>query len=151
MRMSVFTVFLLLLALPCRATELAPFTTDGCSLFPEGTLDQQQLWLECCTAHDLAYWQGGTYEQRLNADEALQLCVAQAGEEEIAELMLAGVRVGGSPYWITTYRWGYGWPYWNGWQPRGYKALTLEERRTVEEQLQRQQATPHSQLPPVTP
>jgi hypothetical protein len=40
--------------------------------------------------------------------------------------MLAGVRVGGSPYWPTRYRWGYGWPW-----PRGYAALTPEDRAQV--------------------
>lgn len=29
--------------------------------------------------------------------------------------MLSGVRVGGSPYWPTKFRWGYGWSY-----PHGY-------------------------------
>lgn len=41
--------------------------------------------------------------------------------------MLAGVRVGGTPYLPTMFRWGYGWPY-----PRGYKALTDEERQQIE-------------------
>lgn len=109
---------------------LKPFTTDGCSAFPDGTLDQQSLWVECCIRHDLAYWKGGTYDERLEADQALENCVAQVGEPEIAQLMLAGVRVGGSPYFPTTYRWGYGWPY-----PRGYKALTREESVEVHQML----------------
>ncbi len=109
---------------------LKPFTTDGCSLFPEGTYHQQSLWAECCVRHDLAYWQGGTETQRAAADEALRQCVAQAGEPEIARLMLAGVRWGGSPYFPTSYRWGYGWPY-----QRGYAPLTDQEREQVHDQL----------------
>ena len=93
------------------AGELKPFTSDGCSAFPDGNFEHNELWLTCCTAHDFAYWQGGTYQQRLESDRALKRCVEQVGEEEIAALMLAGVRVGGSPYFPTSFRWGYGWPY----------------------------------------
>lgn len=107
--------------------EIKPFTTDGCSAFPDGTLDQQSLWINCCIRHDFAYWQGGTYAQRLAADKALESCVAQVGEPEIAAIMLAGVRVGGSPYFPMPYRWGYGWPY-----PRGYKALSESDKLEVE-------------------
>ncbi len=106
---------------------LKPFSSDGCSLFPDGTLKQRELWLNCCTAHDKAYWAGGTQEQRREADEALKQCVADVGEPHIAELMLQGVRVGGSPHWPTSFRWGYGWPF-----GRGYKPLSDEEKQLVE-------------------
>lgn len=102
-----------------------PFNSDGCSLFPDGTLRQQTLWLSCCEAHDRAYWQGGTYQQRIAADLALQQCVDQVGEPEIAQIMLAGVRVGGSPYWPTSFRWGYGWPFGRGYQPLSAAELEL--------------------------
>lgn len=111
-----------------HASELTPFSTDGCSDFPDGTLEHKTLWLNCCITHDLAYWLGGTYAERQAADEALEQCVAKVGEPEIAKLMLAGVRVGGSPFWPTAFRWGYGWPYWDGSSPRGYKTLTEEEQ-----------------------
>ena len=106
--------------------SLKPFTTDGCSAFPDGTLEHRELWLVCCTAHDLAYWQGGTSAERQQADQALHSCVARSGESEIAALMLAGVRAGGSPYFPTQFRWGYGWPY-----PRGYKALSDKEQERI--------------------
>jgi len=109
------------------AEELKPFVSDGCSAFPDGTLQQQQLWLACCTAHDYAYWKGGTYEERLESDVELKNCVAAVGEEKVALLMLAGVRVGGSPLFPTKFRWGYGWPY-----PRLYSPLTEEELDAVE-------------------
>ena len=118
-------IFILLFLLLCQngwASELKPFTSDGCSAFPDGTLDHKKLWLKCCKAHDYAYWKGGTYKDRLKADQALKDCVASVGEEEIALLMLAGVRVGGSPFLPTTFRWGYGWEY-----PRFYGELTAEE------------------------
>lgn len=97
------------------AEEIQPFTSDGCSSFPNGTMMQGELWLSCCTEHDKAYWRGGSYQQRLDADIKLKHCVAAVGEAAVAELMLSGVRVGGSPYWPTQFRWGYGYPY-----PHGY-------------------------------
>ncbi len=106
--------------------EIAPFTSDGCSAFPDGTFDQNELWLECCTAHDLAYWKGGTYMERMDADLELQQCVAKLGEDGVALLMLAGVRAGGSPFFPTTFRWGYGWEY-----PRGYSSLVDEELQQI--------------------
>ena len=112
------------------AGDLKLFTTDGCSSFPDGTVTQQTLWLQCCIKHDLAYWKGGTVEERLNADKALEHCVAEIGEPAVAQLMLAGVRVGGSPYFPTPFRWGYGWPY-----PRGYHALSAQEKQQVHNQL----------------
>lgn len=116
----------LLLSFAARAENIKPFSTDGCSAFPDGTIEQNELWLSCCTAHDYSYWQGGTYEDRLAADQQLEQCVAKVGEPKIAKLMLAGVRVGGSPYFPTSFRWGYGWSY-----PRFYKALTAEEKEQV--------------------
>ncbi len=119
---------LLLIPRLALADSLQPFISDGCSSFPDGTFEQNQLWLKCCRAHDFAYWKGGTYQQRIDADLALQECVAQIGKEEIALLMLAGVRVGGTPFLPTAFRWGYGWPY-----PRFYGPLSEEELRQIEE------------------
>ena len=99
------------------AADILPFSTDGCSAFPDGHAEDDTLWRDCCIAHDLAYWAGGSYADRQAADEALALCVADVGEPEIAKLMLAGVRVGGSPFFPTSYRWGYGWPYVRGYAP----------------------------------
>lgn len=116
---------LLIIALhtfPAIAADISPFTSDGCSSFPDGTFAQQELWLACCEAHDYTYWKGGTYSDRVSADKALEACVAATGEPEIALLMLTGVRVGGTPYLPTKFRWGYGWPYL-----RGYKELTDKE------------------------
>jgi hypothetical protein len=132
---AILKIFLLvsLLAIPASASadQLSSFTSDGCSSFPDGTLDQQSLWLDCCIRHDLSYWKGGTYEERLAADQALERCVNQVGQPDIARLMLAGVRVGGSPYYPTPFRWGYGWPY-----ARGYKALGPDEKQQVKYKLQ---------------
>ena len=118
---------LIFCSFPAIADDIQPFTSDGCSAFPDGTIEQQELWLDCCRKHDHAYWKGGTYDERVQADEALRQCVAGVGEAEIAFVMLAGVRVGGTPYLPTEFRWGYGWPF-----PRGYKALTRKEQALIE-------------------
>lgn len=126
-------LFICLFAVTSAAAQadsitIKPFASDGCSAFPNGTLQHQQLWLACCTAHDYAYWQGGTYDERLAADNALKQCVAAVGEKQIADIMLAGVRVGGTPFLPTRFRWGYGWPY-----PRGYKALSEQEKQQIQQ------------------
>jgi hypothetical protein len=128
--MRIIFVFICLLSFFAQAKEIKPFTTDGCSAFPNGTDKQNELWLACCTLHDIAYWQGGTYQERVNADNALNTCVKQVGEPTIAALMLAGVRVGGTPYLPTPFRWGYGWPYL-----RGYKPISKEEKKSITTRL----------------
>lgn len=112
--------------------ELQPFTSDGCSRFPDGLYGQADLWRFCCVEHDLAYWRGGSWDERLAADRALQACVAGTGQDEIANLMLAGVRLGGSPWWPTSYRWGYGWPWLRGYQPLSEHELEQVDQRLVE-------------------
>lgn len=119
---------LMIVSMPVFSEELKPFTSDGCSAFPDGTFERNELWLDCCTAHDHAYWKGGTFEERQQADEELQACVKELGEPEIALLMLAGVRVGGSPFFPTSFRWGYGWIY-----PKLYGQLTEDEIRKIKE------------------
>ena len=103
--------------------EMHPFTTDGCSHFPDRSKVDKSDWCECCIKHDFAYWRGGSAEARLRADKELSACVLRAtGNKGLAELMFAGVRAGGGPYLNTTYRWGYGWAF-----GKGYADLTPEE------------------------
>jgi len=130
--------FSLLISTLSMAKELKPFNSDGCSAFPEGNFEHNQLWLKCCVQHDFSYWKGGTFTQRVQADLELKECVTNVGEPEIALLMLAGVRVGGTPFLPTTFRWGYGWRY-----PTFYKPLTWEEQQQIQnaiEQLKKQPA-----------
>jgi hypothetical protein len=113
------------------ASDLHDFTSDGCSLFPDGSIKDRTLWCECCFAHDIAYWRGGTAEERKQADKALQACVRErTGDKALADLMYNGVRAGGHPAFPTWYRWGYGWKY-----GRGYRPLTPEEQPQVDEKL----------------
>ncbi len=113
------------------SNDLAPFSTDGCSKVPNGDLENCDKWLHCCVQHDVAYFAGGTVEERLSADRALMGCIFEASESlKIASIYYYGVRMGGSPFKNTSYRWGYGWPY-----GRGYEAVSVEERAWVDERI----------------
>jgi len=111
--------------------ELSAFSSDGCSLFPDSSVITHQDWCECCFQHDIAYWQGGTEQQREHADIALKQCVLKKTQNAtLANLMYDGVRIGGSPYFYNWYRWGYGWSYFGN--ARGkYQALSEAELKQV--------------------
>jgi hypothetical protein len=115
------SLVVLLSAPLCLQASLLDFTTDGCSLFPDGV--RGTSWCHCCIEHDLAYWKGGTAIERLAADEALRSCVTTStGDQILAEAMYQGVRMGGAPYSLTPYRWAYGWT-----EHRFYQSLTPAE------------------------
>lgn len=117
------------IAVACSSdSDLRPFSSDGCSLFPDSSLVSKDDWCSCCFEHDLVYWRGGTSEEREVADSRLKDCVlGKTGNEMLATLMYEGVRLGGSPYFYTWYRWGYGWDY-----DRKYQALTPGERKLAD-------------------
>jgi hypothetical protein len=124
-------VFVLLTGGCSSAKGPKDFTSDGCSLFPDGDFKNRNLWCDCCFTHDIAYWRGGTEEERKQADEALRQCVQKRTKSKtMAKLMYEGVRAGGHPAFPTWYRWGYGWEY-----GRGYEPLTEKEQQQVREKL----------------
>ena len=89
------------------ASEIVPadFKSDGCSMFPEG------IYSDCCVEHDRAYYVGGSWTKRWQADKQLFKCVAKKHgwrNKIIAPLMWAGVRVGGVSWLPTSFRWGFG-------------------------------------------
>jgi hypothetical protein len=113
------------------AGDLRDFTSDGCSLFPEGNLKDRRLWCDCCFSHDISYWRGGSREERDHADDLFRECVRErTHSRSLADLMYEGVRAGGHPAFHTWYRWGYGWKY-----GRGYAALSEQERQQAREKL----------------
>jgi tyrosine-protein phosphatase SIW14 len=113
------------------AEDLRAFTSDGCSLCPNGTMKDLTKWCDCCLTHDIAYWRGGTAEERRKADEALRECVLKRTKDRnLAETMYLGVRAGGHPAFPAWYRWAYGWSY-----GRGYKPLSDAEKERVRERL----------------
>ncbi len=109
---------------PLYPWKLHPFTSDGCSMFPDS--DFFYNWLECCVEHDVAYWKGGTEVERKDADLALAACVRQKANFVLSETMYQGVRVGGSPDTFASWRWGYGWI-----ERRGAGKLSAEDLAEV--------------------
>jgi hypothetical protein len=87
-----------------------PFRTDGC------TLSRDFNFRQCCEAHDLHYWRGGTRAQRKEADIAFRDCIRDSGHPYLAEIYYLAVRATASPYVPVPWRWGFGWPW-----PRGYE------------------------------
>ena len=116
----------------CASTHiLRDFATDGCSFFPDGDAENPERWHDCCVTHDMAYWRGGTAEERETADVALRDCVAaRTGRQTLANQMYRGVRIGGVPLLPTGFRWGYGWGY-----GRGYEPLSSDEQQQADEKL----------------
>ncbi len=129
---EVLILVLLLLVVPAlAASDPQEFWSDGCSLFPDGTIKDRTKWCDCCLSHDMVYWQGGTAEERLKADEALRDCVLErTGDKALAETMYLGVRAGGHPAFPAWYRWAYGWSY-----GRGYRPLSDDEKLLARERL----------------
>lgn len=103
--------------------QLRPFTSDGCSKWPDGTKEKPNAWLICCFNHDKAYWLGGTKEEKSVADNKLRMCVKENFSASMGVLMYLGVSVGGLPDYKTDYRWGFGWTY-----ERGYLKVTEKEK-----------------------
>ena len=128
MRLLVIVCLIALGGCAARPRVLTEFHSDGCSSFPDGTQSNPNKWLSHCIQHDFAYWQGGTREQRLQADRELRRAVSAGGSPVVAEWMYLGVRIGGVPWLPTPWRWGFGWPY-----PRGYRELSADEEHQVSE------------------
>lgn len=64
-----------------------------------------------CFLHDIKYWAGYSNEDvdRLIADAELLIDVATILKSTgMAETMYSGVRLGGSDFFKTSFRWGYG-------------------------------------------
>ena len=129
----IIIVFLILIPFVCSCDEkqIKDFESDGCTLFPDSSMIDKTDWCDCCFDHDISYWQGGTEDERLKADETLRECVrGRTGNDNLAKVIYNGVRFGGSPYFYNWYRWGYGWSY-----DRKYKELSAEEKKQVESKL----------------
>jgi hypothetical protein len=128
---AMWIVALFAYSTPAGTADLKDFISDGCSLFPDGTISYRAEWCECCLRHDIAYWRGGTEEERKQADATLKDCALErTGDKVLAETMYLGVRAGGHPVFPGWYLWAYGWPY-----GRGYKSLNDEEQESVRTKL----------------
>lgn len=86
-----------------KRSEIAPFTTDGCSGNQSETWEflaqrlpgfEQQFgdkppWESCCVTHDKVYWRGVVvdgYMQRKRADAELKQCVIATGDKLAPQL-----------------------------------------------------------------
>lgn len=94
---------------------------------PNGPSEKPDAFLECCVQHDLAYWQGGTLEQKEQADLELKACITKNSDEAIGNLYWQGVRWGGGPQFKTPFRWGYGWTH-----HQGYQSLSPAQQKAVD-------------------
>jgi hypothetical protein len=83
------------------------FATDGCTGWPDGDL------VQCCVEHDIAYWCGGTADQRRTADELFRDCAREQSPAQ-SGLVYYTVRVWGVPWLPTSWRWGYGHAFGGG-------------------------------------
>lgn len=107
---STLGILFYLFSTSVKAEDLKIFTTDFCTGYAEGTRNEPKKWAHCCVEHDLNFWVGGTAEEREQADLGLKKCVAATGENEQAQIIYMGVRLGYySPYHIKEMRWGNGW------------------------------------------
>lgn len=86
---------------------LRPFSTDGCSLSPDSILGKQIV--HCCVVHDVAYWIGGTMEDKNISDKEFEECIVKRADPISARIYREAVSVGGNPIAPNTFRWGYGW------------------------------------------
>lgn len=106
---------------PGRPLPPHPFTTDGCTLWPNGA------WKECCIDHDTKYWCGGSKAQRLRADRELRSCVRRHSNSVNATLMFAAVRLSGVRWLPFPWRWGYGFD-WGAAMAVRNGAVTMDRR-----------------------
>jgi hypothetical protein len=85
-----------------------PFKSDGCSIWFDSW--QGIDFYPACFFHDLKYWCGypGEEAERLIADAELMIDITRAGAPKMAEVMFAGVRVGGHEALEKSFSWGFG-------------------------------------------
>lgn len=93
-------------AVESQTSEVPPdFKSDGCTYFPDGN------YRDCCVAHDNDYYKGGSWKERRRSDNRLYSCVRNKSgwkNKIIAPMMWVGVRVFGTAWLPTKFRWGFG-------------------------------------------
>ncbi len=85
------------------------FSTDGCTLWPDSLFNYS--WQKNCIEHDMKYWEGGTEQERLQADITLRDEVNKV-LPGMGDIVYLGVRIGGrslSPLMPWPWGWGFGW------------------------------------------
>ena len=87
---------------------LNQFVTDGCSWWPDEWKGVN--YTACCVRHDIAYWVGGTLDQKFIADCELAICICKMVGWRMALTMFLGVQASLFPGSVfkMPWRWGYG-------------------------------------------
>lgn len=103
---------------------LRSFISDGCSLAPDRfpVILESEDWIDCCVAHDIEYWLGGTQAEKQIADVELKTCISKKGSPQVAKIYEQAVQKFGGWENSTTFRWGYGWNF-----KRPYSPLLIDE------------------------
>ena len=109
---------------------LNDFTSDGCSMSPDGVIIGQTQFVHCCVEHDIAYWRGGSRQEKFEADQKLKQCIKEESNTFVAEIYYRGVRMGGLESLPTAFHWGYGWT-----KRRNYRPLSEQEEQMVQDKL----------------
>ena len=116
-------IFIFLLSFWAEASELRPFVSDGCTMAPDGTRREPEKWKECCQAHDLRLWGGGTKTERHEADKKLRSCMREKAGPRLAFIFWLGVKIGShSPVKLPEKKWGNAW-----YKNSGYRTLNQDE------------------------
>ncbi|MBN8536462.1 MAG: hypothetical protein J0M15_05380 [Deltaproteobacteria bacterium] len=118
---------------PISKPILRPFTSDGCSLSPNSFFEVD--FTECCVEHDVAYWLGGSKDEKDKSDVQLKACIQSKLNSTfnndisatVAQTYFFGVQMGGVNFLPNSFRWGYGWNFL-----RPYTGLTSEELSQAE-------------------
>lgn len=134
-----FFILMLLTSFFSHAGDLKPFSSDGCTLAPDGTWRDPQRWKVCCVAHDLRLWGGGSRVEREEADSKLRSCIKERAGQRVAYIYWLGVRLGShSPFKIPGMGWGNGWPH----QVR-YRSLNQDEISRLINEVQQLEIDTH--------
>lgn len=111
--------------------SFSDFTTDGCSMFPDGKLSGTKTeWRHCCVIHDIDYWMGGEIHLKEKSDKDLKACVAHVKGRALGTTMLLGVTIGGAPSPLS-WSWAYGH------KKRSYKKLSTKDKKIIASKLER--------------
>ena len=111
----------------CQAdSHLIAYSSQGCATAPDRSVIESSDWCDCCREHDIAYWRGGTKQQRDHADVRLRKCInVKTNDDELANNMTESANRGEGAYFFAGYRWGYGWQRERNFQPLSEKEVYL--------------------------
>lgn len=99
------------------------FCTDGCT----SVNDLDPEFIHCCVSHDLAYYKGGTIQEKDKADASLRVCIQQS---------TSGFDLFSSSFGVATTDFGgegeTGWGYgWGSTRPSKYHNTLSEEELVI--------------------